>query len=819
MLALIKDFEPRLYQETIFATAAQKNTLIVLPTGLGKTNIFLMLASHRLRQYPKSKILLLGPTRPLIDQYAEVFKKHFSLPPDAYATLTGFVPPLKRKEIWNSATIVFSTPQGLENDLVSGAISLADVSLLGIDEAHRAVGNYSYVWICKQYMQAASFPRIVGMTASPGDDLETIQEVMANISTEAIEVRTDEDSDVAPYIQDVSVTYERVELPAELKEIVKSLELLYVSRLQSLKKTGMLSASVQDVSKSAILALQSALRQSLQEEQGPEIYQAISLAAEALKIHHAVELAQTQTLHTLAEYLEQLAAAASKGGNKAVQRIVRDPLFLLAKRRVDALILSGFEHPKIRALVNALHAQSLKKPHFKAIVFTQYRDTGTDIIGILKKKGISAKIFVGQAKKKNTGLSQKEQKATTDAFRNNEFSVLVSSSVGEEGLDIPAVDMVVFFEPIPSVIRKIQRAGRTGRLEEGSVVVLMAKGTRDETYHYVSRAKEQRMYRSIATLKQKLLLSSRPFVTPSSRTTGFGQENPTLQAVLAAQPHANSSPSETGSKKEDLKGNSEEDAQNPLAKNCQGQPGRENHAQKQQRQDPVRSQQSQSAQSQGIVPTLIVVDSREKSNPVVKELLNLGAKIAWENLPVGDYLLSKDVVVEFKTVHDFLTSIIDGRLLDQAKHLAQATKPLLVIEGMQEMYFERNIHPNAILGMLSTLALSFRIPIIQTKSPKESAALLYLVAKKEQNPDAGLAALHRGKPASLSDMQEYLVSALPGIGPVLSIPLLSHFKTVESLASASLEDLQEVDLIGEKKARQLFDIFHQEYQKKTERNT
>ncbi len=147
---MIKNFTPRLYQESIFASCSAKNTLVVLPTGMGKTNVFLMLAAHRLKLYPNSKILFIGPTRPLIDQYYNVFREHFDLDEKEYAIFTGMVKPEKRAELWQKAKVIFSTPQGLENDIVSRRINLEEVSLLGVDEAHRAVGDYAYVFVAKQ---------------------------------------------------------------------------------------------------------------------------------------------------------------------------------------------------------------------------------------------------------------------------------------------------------------------------------------------------------------------------------------------------------------------------------------------------------------------------------------------------------------------------------------------------------------------------------------------------------------------------------------------------------------------------------------------
>src|SRR3989344_2120845 len=117
---MIKNFEPRLYQQTILATAAEKNTLVVLPTGMGKTNIFLMLVAQRLKHYPSSKVLFIGPTKPLIDQYMAVFRQHFDINENEMAVFTGQVSPEKRGDLWKKSKIIFSTPQGLENDIISG---------------------------------------------------------------------------------------------------------------------------------------------------------------------------------------------------------------------------------------------------------------------------------------------------------------------------------------------------------------------------------------------------------------------------------------------------------------------------------------------------------------------------------------------------------------------------------------------------------------------------------------------------------------------------------------------------------------------------
>ena len=287
---MIKNFEPRLYQETILNTASEKNTLVVLPTGMGKTNIFLMLAAQRLKQFPNSKILFIGPTKPLIDQYMAVFKEHFEINENEMSVFTGMISPEKRAELWKKTKIVFSTPQGLENDIISNRINLREVCLLGVDEAHRAVGDYAYVFVAKQFMKLSSYPRIIALTASPRSDLEKIQEVCKNLFIEDIEVRTEDDPDVKPYVQQIQTDWVEVELPRVFIDIQKFLNLFLRERFEKLKQWGILKkADIRFVSKSDLLQLQGELRSRIsQGEKDFTMWSAISVLAEVMKIYHAL---------------------------------------------------------------------------------------------------------------------------------------------------------------------------------------------------------------------------------------------------------------------------------------------------------------------------------------------------------------------------------------------------------------------------------------------------------------------------------------------------------------------------------------------------
>jgi len=203
----IKNFKPRLYQETILHSASKNNCLIILPTGLGKTKTAILLSINRLNSFPNSKVLFLTPTKPLANQICKEFKECTDIDNSEIFLFTGAVSPDKREKLWKNAKIVVSTPQGCVNDIINGRINLEEISLMVFDEAHRAVGDYDYVFMAKQYNKKGKFPRIIGLTASPGSDMQKITEVSKNLFIENIELRSDVDPDVKPYVQELDIDY------------------------------------------------------------------------------------------------------------------------------------------------------------------------------------------------------------------------------------------------------------------------------------------------------------------------------------------------------------------------------------------------------------------------------------------------------------------------------------------------------------------------------------------------------------------------------------------------------------------------------------
>ncbi|RLI92569.1 MAG: Hef nuclease [Candidatus Altiarchaeales archaeon] len=719
----------RRYQEAIVSRALDANTLVVLPTGLGKTVIAAMVAAHRLKKFQRSKVLFLAPTRPLAIQHHRTFRDILNI--GEMVVLTGMDAIKKREELWDKNRMIFATPQTIENDILRG-LSLRDVSLIIVDECHRSVGNYSYVHIAEEYMKTAQNPLILGLTASPSSEDETIKEICKNLFIQRVEAKTEHDADVKPYIQEVKTEWIKVELPEEFKRVKKIISELLRDDLRELKKMNYLkSASLDKINKKTLLQVQSEIRKEI--VSGMDSFIPASLVASALKINHALELLETQGISSLDNYLGRLRRQKSK----AIKRLFTDQRVRSLVKIVHDLNVLGVDHPKLDELARIVKENRDKK----IIVFTQYRDSVEKIIDKLNENGIMAHEFIGQASRDGKrGMTQREQVRVLEDFREGKYSVLCATSVAEEGIDIPKVDMVIFYEPIPSEIRSIQRRGRTGRSATGNVIVLMAKDTRDETYYWAAIHKERKMRKLIRKMRDRF-------------EGDTGQQSLIKYSVNREK---------AGEEKK------------------------------------IR----------------IYVDVRERNTEILK-ILREKARIEIRQLPVGDFILSDRVGVERKTTEDFLQSIIDKRLLSQANELSRNFEiPIMIIEGRESLHSLRDIHPNAIRGALVSLPIDFGISVIPSEDENDTANLLYMIAKREQEPEEREIAL-RGerKPVSLEERQRYIIESLPDVSAVLARRLLEKFGSVIDIVNASKKELMEVEGIGEKRAERIRKVVRSKYKK------
>ena len=520
--------ETRKYQESIISKAAEKNVLCVLPTGLGKTPIAIVLTAKRLEAYPESKILIAAPTRPLVNQHFKSFLEFLNFGEEGLVVVTGTTSPEKRQEIYNQKKIIFATPQTIENDLEEGRLNLKEFSLLVLDEVHHAIGDYAYPFVAKKYLEQAANPKILGLTASPGGDKGKIDEICKNTGLEAVEIRTEEDQDVKPYIKEKEIEWLHIDFPENFDSVRQILKSAYLSRIDTLRKMWLIKRKT--ATKKELLALQNALMVKIKSG-NKNAFIGLSLVLPAIKIEHAIGLLETQGIPILENYLKRIREDKK---SKYSMALVNDKTFSNAMWLANRLFTDGYKHPKISKLCSIVNSEIRKNPDFKIIVFASYRDTVSEICSALSRiDGAKPIEFIGQSsragKKKikeekkekpvstdfqtassiplnpekkeaeikdndlSKGLSQKEQIQRLEDFKNGVYNILVCTSIGEEGLHVSTADMAIFYEPVPSEIRQIQRRGRVGRSKIGKVIMLITKGTRDEAYYWSAVNKEKKM--------------------------------------------------------------------------------------------------------------------------------------------------------------------------------------------------------------------------------------------------------------------------------------------------------------------------------------
>ncbi|MFH1750154.1 MAG: helicase-related protein [Candidatus Micrarchaeota archaeon] len=553
--------EARDYQINIAKSILRRgNSLVIMPTALGKTYVAIFVIAKIVRDMlngtmPRKKILFLAPTKPLASQQARKISefvdfgsggnKEGNLGADMqYAqseraggglevnicgaskgkigedggkpakkrgvrkdesadlglvpgvtVMTGETPPEKRERLWGleEAWCYCATPQTVEFDVLAGRVDLNNIGLVVLDEAHRAVKEYSYSFIAREAAKTNAL--LVGLTASPSGKREMIDEICANLQIQNIEIRDESDKDVRKYAHDIRVEWVFVELPEGLKRIQRQIFELLKEVLEQLRGLGAVDSTELRGHRRGLLELRRRVLQNIHND--PSNYQILSLHAKAMNISHAADLIEIEGVGTLLEFMRQMEGRS--GQSKAVRSLLGDVRWLKAQQECMELNERGEEHPKFAKLYEILKENENKKG--QTIVFAHYRTTVARIVSGLKEiEGLRPVEFIGKGK---GGMGQKQQQQVLQKFRGGEFNVLVATSVAEEGLDIPEVGLVIFFEAVPSEIRLIQRRGRTGRVREGKAIILVAKGSKDEAMFWASRNKEKKMRQVVEGMRDE----------------------------------------------------------------------------------------------------------------------------------------------------------------------------------------------------------------------------------------------------------------------------------------------------------------------------
>ena len=841
--------EARAYQLLAAKQAISGSTLLVMPTGLGKTAVQWMSMAEAMKG--NGKIVLVAPTTGLVAQQARMAKEFINLEQERIVTMTGSDRPAKREDMWKDAKIVMATPHVIRNDARNGRILLSEIDLLIVDEAHHATGSDSMAQLGDLYLESSPDAMILAATASPGVKAGKVLEVIQRLGIERLHVTKRDEDLVQPYITSMDIKKHELNLPEKLQQLIRPLRVLEGEEAEFLSRSGFLvnpgritTAAIEEAHRRASAAI------GRGDARG---YDAAKRIADLRRLHRLLDLLDTQGLKCAIKYLQR----AKFEKDRKTKRFLSMPQVaeLLRENKNDDEC-----HPK-QDLVTSLVMNGLKNDG-KVIVFTEYRDTVDNLLEILSSNpDIKPGRFVGQASKGNQiGMKQKEQIAQLQRFKDGEINVLVATSVGEEGLDVPAADSVILYEPVPSAIRAIQRRGRTARQRDGDVHILIAKGTRDEYVQQASMKREQSMYRTLQALQKQSRLPKRApprsgiledFKVDGKDVDYFIEEEEKRlhrdkKPVEDSQKNKNkvqekivSLPNRPRNQKSlaDFSVNPSNDGDNkwwaPVLD------GTVTHS----REDETKV--AEAANIEVLANSLentthceITIDHRE-SNSTLPAMLKLnGHKVVIQSLPVGDIRISDRILIERKSARDLIDSLIDGRLIHQARRLhGAAPRPLLIIESIES----NRVHPNAIYGAMAWVTLDLGLPVLMTESVEQTARFISVAAKRESRILDLLMTNHRRKnidseksaikAASAEIMniiggetskgvlakkwddevvkrRARMLSELPGIGVLTAKKIMAVAKDIMGLCSLSEQQLADIDGVSNIQAMELYKFLH-----------
>ena len=498
--------EARAYQFQALKCCLTASTMMVMPTGFGKTAVEWMAMANCLHN-EKGKVLLIAPTTGLVEQQQRMARAMINIDENQIITYTGDNTPANRPELWATGKIIIATPQVIRNDVQNGLIDLSDLGLLIFDEAHHATGNHAYSQVGQLMFNANPKCSVIGATASPGSTEFGIKQVAKNLNIKTYSVSKKENSLLQPYKVNMKITPHYLDLGDELNKIILPLEIHQNEEAEQLRKMGFLAPTghlssklIEDAQRKASIAIQ---------RRDTRGYNAARKISNLRRVHILLDLLRTQGLKSAQAFVDR-AEEDGRSGQRGTNSFIALPCihnFRNVSKQFDEL------HPKPQYAAELLSQQLKDSPESKVLIFTEYRDT----VDLLTKRlnsieGIVADRFIGQSGTgSRKGMNQKQQLAQLQRFREGDINVLIATSVGEEGLDVPAADLVILYEPVPSAIRTIQRRGRTARQRDGEVHILIASDTRDVFVYMASKSREKKMHIHLDNIKDEVQLI---FVNP-----------------------------------------------------------------------------------------------------------------------------------------------------------------------------------------------------------------------------------------------------------------------------------------------------------------
>ncbi|KAI9633416.1 uncharacterized protein MKK02DRAFT_18316 [Dioszegia hungarica] len=498
------------YQFDIVMACFTDNCLVALPTGLGKTFVAGVVMLNFYRWFPTGKIVFLAPTKPLVNQQIEACQMTCGIPSKDAAVMTGSsVSAKERVKLWQERRVFYCTPQTMYNDLTTGRLDPRDIVLAVFDEAHKASGSYAYTTILAYLTAHQPHFRVLALTATPGADVPKVQGVVDALHISRIEIREAEDPAISKYMNEKHTEQHVVPMSDVIEGFRDRWAVLMRPMVQKLVDKGVLMDRDLDTKRLKPFRL-TAKRMEISRDRTSGVRWALgslqSLEQMARAMTHLLEFSLGMFRATLLEIAgntsqETGKKVGSKGNSNSLrnnlefQKLLRDVEAEMNLMRIGAGGRGRSDaHPKMGKTLELLLAHFTQaaedekvhgiKNDTRAMVFCSFRHCVLEVVDMLNDHPalLKATKFVGQSQGKqenDKGFNQKEQKKTIVDFKEGKHNILVSTSIGEEGLDIGEVDFVIIYDMPKQSIKLLQRIGRTGRKRSGQVHVLMS-GNRED---------------------------------------------------------------------------------------------------------------------------------------------------------------------------------------------------------------------------------------------------------------------------------------------------------------------------------------------------
>jgi ERCC4-related helicase len=487
------DYSLRDYQLEISHTAVQNNTLVSLPTGLGKTFIAAVVLYNYYRWFPHGgKVIFLAPTLPLVDQQVKACYDIMGIPAQDTAVLNGKVPAVARESLWKERRVFFCTPQTVGKDMEANRCPTSHVVCLVFDEAHKAVGNYPYTKIVEFCEAAGARCRILGLSATPGARVKQVQNVIDALRITRLETRTEDE------VKDFIHERHNEIVVVKSRSIYHDIERKFNAIIEPLMTKLRTNTNISDKIGANVATLTSycihKARQHHHSTTSDHRFDGYFIAAQKL-----IDARANLFSHGIGSVRGRLIELQNTPQRGLLATVVKSSEF---QDLVESVISASSgkqnsketaedkrgNNPKLEKLEEILrehfHRATASGCTTRAIVFSQWRDSVSEIVDVLRLSEplIRPRYFVGQSSgsankvSSTKGMPQKVQQEVIRDFQEGIFNVLVCTCIGEEGLDIGEVDLIVNYDTLRSPIRMIQRVGRTGRKRSGRVVCLVSEG-------------------------------------------------------------------------------------------------------------------------------------------------------------------------------------------------------------------------------------------------------------------------------------------------------------------------------------------------------